>query len=342
MYGHIDTLFGLMTTCGSVTGGPYFDDLEVGQVFDSAPSMTLTAGAAAVHQSIIGDRLRLALDAELAMAVTGATAPLAHPALVCDVAIGQTTLATQRVKANLFYRGLTFHRFPIIGDTLFTRTEVVGLKQNSAKPGRAPTGLAALRMTTIDDVGRLVLDFYRCAMLPLSDGAGETGHADDLSTIGADAVPAPDPTADWDADAYRAKVPGAHFDSGIAGAVLHSTADVVSSAPELARLTLNIAATHHDWRVGGQRLVYGGHTIGLALAQATRLLPNLVTVLGWQSCDHTGPVHEGATLYSELHVEGAVPLPDGRGGVLRLRSLVYAAGEPDRQVLDWRFTAIQF
>ena len=325
----------------AVTGGPHFDDLEVGQVFDAAPAMTLTAGAAAVHQSILGDRLRLALDAQLAYAVTGAPAPLAHPGLVCDVAIGQSTLATQRVKANLFYRGLVFHRFPVIGDTLFTRTEVVGLKQNSARPGRAPTGLAALRMTTVDHIGRLVLDFYRCAMLPLSTER-ETGCADDLSTIGADAIAAPDPTADWDAEAYRAKVPGAHFDPALAGTVLVSTADVVSSAPELARLTLNIAATHHDWRIGGRRLVYGGHTIGLALAQATRLLPNLVTVLGWQSCDHTGPVHEGDTLYSELRVDGAVPRPDGRGGVLKLRSLVYATGEPDRQVLDWRFTALQF
>jgi len=332
----------LVTLYGHIPGGPYFDDLQVGQVFDGAPSMTLTAGAAAAHQSIIGDRLRLPLDAQLTFAVTGATAPLAHPALVCDVAIGQSTLATQRVKANLFYRGLSFHRFPVIGDSLFTRTEVVGLKQNAAKPDRAPTGLAALRMTTIDQVGRLVLDFYRCAMLPLRDGAGDTGRADDLSAIGADPVAAPDPAAEWDADAYRERVPGAGFDPGIAGSVLHSTADVVSSAPELARLTLNIAATHHDWRVGGQRLVYGGHTIGLALAQATRLLPDLVTVLGWESCDHTGPVHEGDTLYSELHVDDANPLPGGRGGVLQLRSVVYAVGEPDRQVLDWRFTALQF
>lgn len=331
-----------MTLYGHSSGGPFFDELEVGQVFDSAPSMTLTAGAAAVHQSILGDRLRLALDAQLAYVVTGATAALAHPALVCDVAIGQSTLATQRVKANLFYRGLRFHRFPLIGDSLFTRTEVVGLRQNSAKPGRAPTGLAALRMTTVDQIGRLVLDFYRCAMLPLRDGAADTGRADDLSTIGSDPVPTPDPTADWDADVYREKVPGSGFDADIAGAVLHSTADVVSSAPELARLTLNLAATHHDWRVGGQRLVYGGHTIGLALAQATRLLPNLVTLLGWESCDHTGPVHEGDTLYSELHVDEAAPLPDGRGGVLKLRSLVHAVGEPDRQVLDWRFTALQF
>ncbi|EKF25718.1 hypothetical protein C731_0206 [Mycolicibacterium hassiacum DSM 44199] len=322
--------------------GPYFDELEVGQVFDTAPAMTLTPGVAAVHQSILGDRLRLALDAELAAAVTGAAAPLAHPALVCDVAIGQTTLVTQRVKANLFYRGLTFHRFPVLGDTLFTRTEVVGLKENSRKPGRAPTGLAALRMTTTDQEGRKVLDFYRCAMLPLSEGAGETGRADDLSAIGADVPAPPDPTAGWDADAYRARVPGAHFDPALAGTVLRSSADVVSNAPELARLTLNIAATHHDYRIGGQRLVYGGHTIGLALAQTTRLLPNLVTVLGWRSCDHTGPVHEGDTLYSDLHIEQAEALPGGRGGVLTLRSVVYAVGEPDRQVLDWRFTALHF
>ncbi|MDV3128519.1 acyl dehydratase [Mycobacterium sp. 21AC1] len=329
----------------SVSGGPYFDDLEVGQVFDTAPSMTLTAGAAATHQSIIGDRLRLALDAELAAAVTGAPGPLAHPALVCDVAIGQSTLVTQRVKANLFYRGLAFHRYPVIGDTLTTRTEVVGLKQNSNKSGREPTGLAALRMTTVDQNERLVLDFHRCAMLPLSDGAADTGHSDDLSTIGTDTPP--DPTAGWDADGYRARVRGPHFDPALAGTVLRSTGDVVSSAPELARLTLNIAATHHDWRAGGKRLVYGGHTIGLALAQASRLLPNLVTVLGWESCDHTGPVYENDTLFSELHVESA------EAGVLRLRSLVYAAharseigatdpDTTDRQVLDWRFSALLF
>ncbi|CAN5745449.1 MaoC family dehydratase [soil metagenome] len=317
--------------------GPYFDDLTVGQVFDWAPSMTLTSGAAAVHQSILGDRMRLPLDAVLSHAVTGSTAALAHPALVCDIAIGQSTLATQRVKANLFYRGCAFHHFPIIGDTLYTRTEVVGLKQNSSKPGRAPTGLAALRMITIDQADRLVLDFYRCAMLPLSPAAPDTGHDDDLSAIGADLQPAPNATDGWDAAEFRRRVPGPHFDPGIAGTVLHSTADVVSSAPELARLTLNVAATHHDYRVGGQRLVYGGHTIGLALAQASQLLPNLVTVLGWESCDHTGPVHEGDTLFSELHVESATD--DGR---LQLRSLVYAAGDPDRQVLDWRFTALMF
>jgi acyl dehydratase len=328
-----------------MTTGPYFDDLHTGQVFAGAPAMTLTPGLAAVHQSILGDRLRLPLDAELAAAVTGLTAPLAHPGLVCDVAIGQSTLATQHVKANLFYRGLMFYRFPAIGDTLFTRTGVVGLKKNSAKPGRAPTGLVALRMTTIDQADRLVLDFYRCAMLPLSSGAGpnDADHADDLSKVGADLAPPPSAVDDWNGEVFRERIPGPHFDADLAGTVLHSSADVVSSAPELARLTLNIAAVHHDSRIGGRRLVYGGHTIGLALAQATRLLPNLATVLGWQSCDHTAPVYEDDTLYSELRIDSAEPTDNG--GVLGLRSLVYAVSESldePRQVLDWRFTALQF
>ena len=322
--------------------------MVVGQVFALAPSMTLTSGVAASHQAILGDRLRLALDAELAHAVTGVPGMMAHPALVCDVAIGQSTLVTRRVKANLFYRGLVFHRFPTIGDTLFTRTEVVGLRQNSAKPGRPPTGLAALRMTTVDQVGRLVLDFYRCAMLPLSSDAAQTGHADDLAGVGTGPAPAVDPVSHWDAEAFRQRVPDPHFCSDIAGAVLRSTGDIVSSAPELARLTLNIAAVHHDSRAGGLpaggRLVYGGHTIGLALAQATRLLPNLATVLGWQSCEHTGPVHEGDTLYSDLYVEAARELSGGRGGVLSLRSVVFVAtGDgADRAVLDWRFSALMF
>src|SRR6201992_1396473 len=210
----------------TMTGGPYFDELQTGQVFAGAPAMTLSPGLAAVHQSILGDRLRLPLDAQVAAGVPGLSAPLAHPGLVCDVAIGQSTLATQHVKANLFYRGLTFFRFPAIGDTLFTRTEVVGLKKNSAKPGRAPTGLMALRITTIDQADRLILDFYRCAMLPLSAGADpdSADHDDDLSKIGADLAAPPSAAADWNGEAFRERVTGAHFDAGLDGSEVDTRA----------------------------------------------------------------------------------------------------------------------
>ena len=42
--------------------------------------------------------------------------PIAPPALVWDVSIGQSTVVTRHVRANLFYRGLAFRRVPVIGD----------------------------------------------------------------------------------------------------------------------------------------------------------------------------------------------------------------------------------
>jgi acyl dehydratase len=304
--------------------GPFFDELAVGDRFAGAPGVTLTSGHAAVHQAVLGDRLRLPLDEPLARAVTG-SAPLAHPALVWDVAIGQSTVVTRQVRANLFYRGLAFHRFPVIGDTLRTVTEVVALKENSRRPDRAPTGLAALRITTVDQEDRPVLDFWRCAMLPLRSSS-PTGHQDDLSEIGAGVVPV---VPDWDLAAFRARVPGEHADAMAVGRTWRVPGgDVVSNAPELARLTVNIAAVHH---VGEPRLVYGGHTIGLALAQACRAVPNIVTVASWDSCDHVGPVREGDTLTSSVEVLAV------DGNLVTLRSRVAGASGA---VLDWRFTVV--
>jgi acyl dehydratase len=322
--------------------GPYFDELTVGQRFTGAPSLTLTPGLAAAHQAITGDRLALMLDHDLCREVTGDD-PLAQPGLVWDVAIGQSTIVTQHVKANLFYRGLAFRRLPRLGETLRTCTEVVALRQNQPRAGRAPTGLAALRITTTDQDGRPVLDFWRCAMLPLRDPAAQTGHRDDLDKVGQDLVPADLVTlvAGWRLARFAARAGAPQLDGLRAGQRFEvAGGDVVSNAPELARLTLNIAAVHHDVQAGGNgRLVYGGHVIGLALSQAARALPSLVTVLGWHGCDHLAPVREGDTLRSTISVEQVDDLPDG-GGLAQLRSVVRADGPDGRDVLDWRYIAL--
>jgi acyl dehydratase len=313
--------------------GPFFDDLNVGDVFDGAPSLTLTEGKAAVHQSILGSRLRLPLDHHLSTRVAGSA--LADPGFVWEVAIGQSTLVTKRVVANLFYRGLGFHRLPSIGDSLRTRTEVVGLRQNSSRP----SGLAALRITTRDQEDRVVLDFWRCAMLPLSSPAVRTGRADDLRSIGSPAnfQPLLEQVCGWNLAAFpvRTKV-------SVGDTWMLEAGDVVSNAPEIARLSLNLAHVHHDEHVqGAGRLVYGGHTIGLALAQLTRTLPNLVTIAGWQGCDHTGPVREGDTLVSRIEVEDLQRHP-GDLQALSLRIQVFARrrGADSEQVLDWRLVAL--
>lgn len=325
-------------------GGPFYDDLRIGDRFDSAPTMRLTGGLAAAHHAIVGGRLRLAFDAALSQAVTGRVEPFAAPAFVWDMAIGQSTLVTQRAIANLFYRGLVFRSTPVLGDSLITITTIIGLRPAADRPGRPPRGLVTMRIATSDQGGRPVLDFCRCAMLPARQGVGpgEAQGENDLPRIDATAEALTAAVASWNLDVYRGAVPGPHFDALRAGTVYRVTGgDVVSSAPELARLTMNLAVIHHDRTPSGNRLVYGGHTIGLAAAQLTRALPALVTVLGWRDCDHLGPVHEGDTLHSEISVERCEPLPGG-GGLAHLRSLVRATDAEGSvsDVLDWRLTGL--
>lgn len=200
-------------------------------------------------------------------------------------------------------------------------------------------------MRTVDQDDRPVLDFCRCAMLPLRGTDIETAHADEIESESpqADAGSLASLFDGWDLGAYRAAVPGPHFDAIEDG---HSWrvpgGEVVSGAPELARLSLNVAFAHHDEAVTGRgrRLVYGGHTIGIAAAQINRALPSLLTIVAWHSCDHLGPVFEGDTLHGEVELERTEPLPGG-GGLVHLRSGVRAVRpDGDAEVLDWRLVGV--
>jgi len=324
----------------SRTDGPaFYEDLEVGQSF-RAPGMTMTEAHAAVHQAIVGDRLRLSLDAPLCAEVTGARTALAHPMLVCDVAIGQSTLPSGRVLGNLFYRGLAARPLHL-GATLRTTTTVVAKRRTSGA-----RGIVLLHIIAVDADGQTVLDYRRCPLLPARAGdPDEVG--DDVTAVAEqaavrdvhDLVP-----AGWQLERLRREPLGplfAELTAGMSWAL--EAGETVTCAPELARLSLNLAMTHTDATRGahGQRLVYGGHIIGIAASHLTKVLPDLATVLAWRSCDHLGPTFEGDLLHSEIVLEELEPLTDG--GLLNVRILVSASGEEDddpRRVLDWCLTAL--
>ncbi len=327
-------------------GGPFFEDLERGQVFE-APSMTLNGGHAAIHLAIAGDRLALPLDATLCREVTGAESPLIHPNLVCDLAIGQSTVPTQRVLGNLFYRGLVLLRPVFAGDTLRTRTEVVALKQNRSRPDGSASGLAALRIQTENQRGEPVLDFYRCPMLPLRDPSVATGHEDGFESISSELDPERVRAAvpDWRYEALRARVPSDAVDPSPGTVFAIEGRDTITSAPELARMTLNLAMTHRDPTAGahGRRLVYGGLTISVAAAAAATALPGLATIVAWRSCEHSAPVFEGDVLSIELELVERHQLDGIKASLAEFRAIVHAdrdTGGPPEQVLNWRFLGV--
>ena len=330
--------------------GPCFEDFASGQVFDDAPSVTITSGFAALHQAFFAERLRLPLDAELCRAVTGHDL-LASPSLISNIAIGQSTFPSQRVRGNLFYRGLVLQQPSYVGDTLRTVTKVVALKQNRIKPGRAATGMVVLEMTVTNQRDETVLHFWRCPMIPCRDPEADTGHADSFDAIPAkldmETVHAAVP-AKWNLGWFRDSIPGVHFaDVPEDTTYVLRARDTVTCAPELVRMTLNMAYTHGDPAASayGKRLVYGGHTISMAGAHLSRALPNLVTLVGWRHCNHTAPVFEGDVLRTEATVAAKRPLASG-GGLVELQVSVFAERGPaapkaehDVQVLDWHVIA---
>lgn len=337
-----------MTTLESskTISGPWFEDFQLGLEFD-APAVTLHSGHATWHQALFADRLRLQLDHHTSARVCGDGRVLAHPLLAINIAIGQSTWASQRVKANLFYRGLALQRPVYLGDTLYTRTRVVGLKQNRLQADRPATGIVALEMTTTNQHGEEVLHFWRCPMIPCRDPAASSTHADDLQQIGV-AVTAQSvldhlpkgwqlqPTNQW--SGQRAT------DIALGRTITIESRDTVTCAPELVRLSLNMAMAHTDSKLSylGERLVFGGHTIFTCFAQITRALPNLLTLLAWENCDHVAPVLENDRLRSSFVVTDRKTLTPEQGGgsLLRIHAECFAArGEPEEEtrVLDWTF-----
>jgi acyl dehydratase len=332
-----------------VIDGPYFEDFTRGQAF-SAPSVTLTEGYAAMYQAITADRMRLPLDHHLSRRVTGNEAPLAHPHLVINVVNGQTTYPSQHVKGNLFYRGLILRKPVYIGDTLSTVTKVVGLKQNRPKPGRAATGMVALEMVTTDQNNDVVMQYWRCPMIACRDPDGVTGHDDDFAAIGTELTQQDMlnslPTG-WDLAPLESKLTGLKpikLAPGDECSIVPR--DTITCAPELVRLTLNIAYAHTDATKSyfGKRLVYGGHTISLALAQVTRAMPSMITVVGWLGCDHTGPVIEEDLIRTQFKVIDKLNVTGGGELVdLHVESFgARASGETgdleENKVLDWHLT----
>jgi acyl dehydratase len=90
----------------------------------------------------------------------------------------------------------------------------------------------------------------------------------------------------------------------------------------------------------GRRLVYGGHTIGLATHQAAKAMPGICAVVAWEKCDHTGPVYEDDLLTSSIQVDRLVPLLP-TGAIATLRSIVRAErAEGCFDVLDWRYAVV--
>ena len=315
--------------------GPYYEDLSVGQVLPRQPSVVIDEGMAALYQSMVGERLPMVMDPAVSAAVTGQPGRLASPALVLHLSIGHSTTLTRRTIANLFYRDLRLLRPVFVGQSLATTVTVVALSDSRPRPGRRHRGKALVDIVTTAD-GEPAVTYQRAPLMPQATDE-QPGHDDDLGTAPpldlasyVDLVP-----AHWD---FAPLGPGTDWQPGTT--VADPARDLVDNALSLVRLINNLAMVHRDAAESPypQRLLYGGHVVGLAQASLSRVLPGMATVVGWHGCDHTGPAFEGDQVSFRHTLLDTAPAGNGRIFAVQVEGFAHRDDDPD-QILDWTVIA---
>ena len=316
--------------------GPYYEDLSVGQVLPSQPSVVIDEGMVALYQSMVGERLPMAMDPAVCAAVTGRPGRLASPALVMHLSIGQSTTLTRRAIANLFYRDVRLVRPVFVGQSLATAVTVVALADSRARPGRPRRGKVLVDIVTTAD-GEPAVAYQRAPLVPQATDE-QPGHDDDLGAappldLARYAALVPE---HWD---FAPLGPGADWQPG--ETVADPARDVADNALALVRLTGNLAMVHRDAAESPypQRLLYGGHAVGLAQASLSRVLPGMATVVGWHGCAHTGPAFEGDQMSFRHTLLDVAPTGAGRAFSVRVEGFAHRVEEPDK-ILDWTAIAV--
>ncbi|MDH3705453.1 MAG: hypothetical protein OES57_05265 [Acidimicrobiia bacterium] len=313
--------------------GPFYGDLAPGDELPRQPGVTIDSGMCAYHQAIVGERLPLSLDQRLSAEVTGDPRALVSPGLVMQLSIGLSTTVSRRAIANLFYRGVRIHQSVFVGQTLETVVKVIGCSDGTVRPDRPGRGKVLVDIVTTAD-GEPAVTYERCPMLPVGDN-DMPGYDDDLGGGDTDldlAALVDLPAAAWPLSRLGPPTPWAVGDT-----IEDPLRDIVDHATGLVRLTHNLAFVHRNVAHSPypERLVYGGHVVGLAQASLSRVINGLAAVVAWHECAHTGPAFEGDLLSFRHTLVDELPVGDGRLLAVRVEGFAHRDGDEPASVLDW-------
>jgi 2-methylfumaryl-CoA hydratase len=340
--------------------GNYFEDFSPGQTIIHATPRTVDAGEVALYTALYGPRFALTSSDPFAAAMGLPRAPL-DSLLVFHIVFGKTVPdISLNAIANLGYARGRFGQPVYTGDTLSSRSEVIGLRQN--KDGKS--GVVYVHTTGRNQRDELVVEYVRWVMVRKRDPAApapatlvpslpEAVAAEDLD------VPLPSGLRHYDTDLsggphlWDDYAPGERIDH-VDGVTIEEADHMLAT-----RLYQNTAKVHfnqHIEREGrfGRRIVYGGHIISLARALSFNGLANAQCLLAINGGRHTNPSFAGDTIYAWSEVLAQIALPGREDvGALRLRTVATkdrachdfpyqdAAGAYDPSVvLDFDYTVL--
>ena len=308
--------------------GNFFEDFRLGQEIVHATPRTVMEGDRALYLALFGSRFPLHCAESFARALGYRAAPI-DDWLTFHIVFGKTVPdISLNAVANLGYAEGVFGAPVFAGDTLASRSTVIGLKENSNRK----TGVVYVRTTGTNQRGETVLSYVRWVMVRKRDEAAPAP---------AETVPALAPAVDEAALIVPPGLAPGAYDFAASGAphrwgdyapgdrIDHVDGVTLEEAEHqmATRLYQNTARVHfnrHAEAQGrfGRRLVYGGHAISLARALSFNGLGNAFRVAAINAGQHVNPVFAGDTLYAWSAVRARLEIP-GRSdlGALRLRTI---------------------
>ena len=315
--------------------GNFFEDFEMGQVIEHATPRTVTEGDRALYGSLYPTRFALPSSAPFAGACGLREAPV-EELIGFHIAFGKTVPdISLNAVANLGYAECRFHRPLCPGDTLSTRSEVIGLKQNSN--GR--TGVVYVRSTATDQHGEVAIEWARWVMVHKRDHdapSPDTVVPDLSDVVDASDLVAPEGLDFSGYDFGAAGEPHRWGDYEVGERIDHVDGVTLTDPEHMmaTRLWQNTAKVHFNTeaRDDGRRLIYGGHVISLARALSFNGLANAQLIAAINAGAHTAPAFAGDTVYAWSEVLDRAEIPAPGVGALRLR-LVATRGRDETMTL---------
>ncbi len=315
--------------------GNFFEDFRIGQELVHATPRTVTSGDVALYTALYGTRFAVQSSDAFAQSLGLPRAPV-DDLLVFHIVFGKTVPdVSLNAVANLGYAECRFGAPVYPGDTLSTRSTVIGLRENSSRE----SGVVHVRSTGHNQHGDVVLDYVRWVMVRKRDSKAELPVA--VTPKLAASVPAADLSvpAGLSLTAYDTALAGASHcwgDYAAGERIDHVDGMTIEEAEHMlaTRLYQNTAKVHFDQRLAastrfGRRLIYGGHIISLARALSFNGLANAFRIAAINAGSHTNPTLAGDTIYawSEVKEKAEIARRDDIGA-LRLRTVAVKNATP--------------
>ena len=302
--------------------GRFFEDYELGETIRHATPRTLTEGDRSLYIGIYSSRYTTYCSSEFAKEIGFKGFPL-EDLLVFHTVFGKTVPdISLNAIANLGYAEVKFLRPVFPNDTIFSESEVIGLKENSNKK----TGIVYVRTRGFNQNRELVLEFIRWVMLkkkvtkilkikPIIPDYKHWLEGSEVPIF--DGLSFESFNYNFSGEKYTLK------DYVIGEKIVHAGSVTLDETEHIlaTRLWQNTSKVHFDinQREDKRRLIYGGHIISMGRAFSFNGLANAQVIMAINSGSHTNPSFAGDTLsfWSEILDKYETKIPGY--GLIRLR-----------------------